>query len=385
MRAVVSLPCGTKSAKGVFEKNIHWLNNFKNIVVVFDNDEYGREAVESIKGIVPIEKLKICTLSHYKDPNEYLLHEKTLLLREALDNAKPYTPAGIINANTLWDDLRDEPEESKGYSLPWNITANTMIHGLRKGEMTLITAGTGIGKSTFIREIMYDLAMRHNLTCGVLMLEENILKTAKGIMGIHANQRLHISRQGLTDEDYKQIFDETLGTGRFFLYNHFGSLDNTALLDTIRYLAIVSKADFIVLDHVSIAVSGIADNNERKLIDILMTKLRSICEETGVGLLVISHLKRIHESQRSHEEGGIVSLSDLRGSQSLSQLPDTVIALERNQQDEDERQKNTIKVRVLKCRHTGETGLGGRLYFNKSINRLEKATEEDILKPIQEF
>lgn len=373
---VVSIPNGVAGAQKVFKKNLEWLEGFNEIVVCFDNDDAGRDGVDSIKGLLSNSKLSIVTLSHFKDPNEYLINDKTLLLREAIENAKVYRPPNIVNGIELYDTLMNETEKVESYSMPWNIQANNMVEGIRKGELLLLTAGTGVGKSTFVREIMYDLAIRHKLKMGVLMLEENVRRTAQGILGIHLNKRVHISRNGISDEEYTKAFNETLGTERFFLHSHFGSLERNQLLSTIRYLAVAEKVDFIILDHISIAVSGIESDNERKMIDILMTKLRSICEETGVGMVIISHLRRGDTAKKTHEEGGIVSLSDLRGSQSLSQLSDTVIALERNQQDDDPISKNTMKVRVLKCRFTGETGLGGTLYFNKDINRLETYTEE---------
>lgn len=365
---VVSLPKGAKSARRTFESNLEWLQHFNEVVVIFDNDEAGREAVKSVEGILEADRLKIVVLNQHKDPNEYLLADHGRELMDAISNAKAYTPENIVNGNTLWEELKNEPEEEVGYSLPWDIKAQGMTKGIRKGEIVLLTAGTGIGKSTMAREIMYDLAMNKNLRVGVMMLEENIRRTAKGIMSIHVGKPLHISRQGLTEEEYKKAFDETLGTGRFVLYNHFGSLAENKILSAMRYMAVTEKCDFLVLDHLSIAVSGIDTKDERKLIDVLMTRLRSLVEETGVGLIAICHLKRTDNS--NHEEGGVISLNHLRGSQSLAQLSDTIIALERNQQATEDQEKNRIKVRILKCRCTGDTGLGGYLYFDKGINRL---------------
>lgn len=134
-------------------------------------------------------------------------------------------------------------------------------------------------------------------------------------------------------------------------------------------MAVGEGCDFIILDHVSIAVSGLEGDNERKLIDILMTTMRSLVEETGVGLVVISHLKR-PDGQQSHEEGGVTSLSQLRGSGAIAQLADTVIGLERNQQAEG-KEKNLVRIRLLKCRFTGETGIAGYLWYNKETDRLE--------------
>ena len=46
-----------------------------------------------------------------------------------------------------------------------------MTQGIRKGEMLLLTAGTGIGKSTMAREIAYKLKMQDGLKVGLVMLE----------------------------------------------------------------------------------------------------------------------------------------------------------------------------------------------------------------------
>lgn len=378
---VVSIPCGVQSAKKVFEANLKWLEAFKEVVVVFDNDDAGRKGAKEIEGILSPEKLRIAVLKQYKDPNEYYINNKGNELLEALENAKKVTPENIINADTLLNDLLEEPEEVTGYSLPWTVKADKMIRGVRKGEITMLTAGTGIGKSTMIRELGYHLVMDHGLKIGSMMLEENVLRTSKGYIGLYLNKPVHLSRKGISNDQYTEAFNNTLGTGKFVMYNHFGSLDNSSILNAIRYMAVTEKCDFILIDHISIAVSGIESNNERKLIDILMTRLRQLCEELGVGLICICHLKR-GDGKKSAEEGGSISLEDLRGSQAIAQLSDTIIALERNQQADSDIKKNLVQIRVLKCRQTGDTGIGGKLWFNKERNRLE-IPNADLMNDIE--
>ena len=105
-------------------------------------------------------------------------------------------------------------------------------------------------------------------------------------------------------------------------------------MSRIRYMAKGLDCKWIILDHLSIVVSSQENGDERKAIDRIMTNLRSIVQETGVGMFLISHLKR--SSGVAHEDGGKISLADLRGSQSIAQLSDMVIGLERNQQHADE-------------------------------------------------
>jgi twinkle protein len=115
-------------------------------------------------------------------------------------------------------------------------------------------------------------------------------------------------------------------------------------------------------------VSAQDNADERKAIDEIMTKLRMLVQETGIALLVVSHLKR--PIDRGHEEGAATSLAQLRGSASIAQLSDMVIGLERNGQAVDVQMRNTTQVRVLKSRFNGITGPACKLLYNKDTGRM---------------
>lgn len=370
---VVSIPNGCTSAKKTFKENLDWLNGFDEVIVMFDMDEPGRKATLSVVDSLPIGTLKIATLP-LKDPNDCLKANKPDEIVTAIFQAKPYRPDGIIEGIDLWEQLRDEPEEVKGYPLPWeHIDLEKMTLGLRKGELIVVTAGTGIGKTTFVRQIAHHLGVHEHLKVGMMMLEESTLRTAKGLMAVQAKKRLALNRHLISDEDYKRIYDETFGGDNFVFYQHFGSMESNNLMNRMRFLAVSEKCDFIIFDHISIAISGLDIENERKATDVLMTRLRSLAEETGVGMIIVSHLRRVQEGNAA-EEGGAISLSHLRGSHALAQLSDGVWALERNQQADDPMEKNLVRIRVLKNRHTGETGIGGYLRYNSETDCLEEAT-----------
>ena len=83
------------------------------------------------------------------------------------------------------------------------------------------------------------------------------------------------------------------------------------------------------------------------------------------------------QGDRGHEKGIQVSLSHLKGSQGIAQLSDCVIALERNQQAENPEEANITKVRVLKSRYTGDTGMACSLKYNIDTGRLHEVSEEE--------
>ncbi len=368
-------PCvsvkSSSSALADCKKSFDYLNSFENIIICFDNDTQGQKASEKVAGLFEPHKCKIVRLTQFKDASDYLRtgHQETFV--RTWWSAEPYTPAGILNLDSLGDSLYDE-DFCETVPYPWT-GLNKKIYGMRTGELLTFTSGSGMGKSSIIRELMHHIMKSSADNIGVLALEESIRNTALNIMSVEANQRLYIKevRDTFSIDQLQKWQTDTVGTGRFFAFDHFGSISNDEILNRVRFMAKALDCKWIILDHLSILVSGQEDGDERRSIDILMTKLRSLVEETGVGLLLVSHLRRA-SGDKGHEDGREVSLAHLRGSQSIAHLSDGVIALERNQQEEDETLANTTVVRILKNRYTGETGIATYLYYDKETGRMSE-------------
>ena len=206
-------------------------------------------------------------------------------------------------------------------------------------------------------------------TIGYIALEESTKRTALGIMGLHINKPIYLDPSEANEEEMKGAFEATVGSGRYYTYDHWGSMGEDNLLSKIRYLVTALGCKIIFLDHLSIVVSGMEGGDERRMIDNTMTKLRSLVEELRFGLVLVSHLKR--PDGRGHEEGARTSLAQLRGSAGIAQLSDMVLGLERNQQDASVSKITTI--RVLKNRWCGRNGVGATLEFDEDTGRLNEA------------
>jgi twinkle protein len=252
-----------------------------------------------------------------------------------------------------------------------------MTLGFRPGEVIVWTAGSGIGKSAFVREVEWSM-IQNGDTVGIIRLEESVKMAARDLMGLSISKRLRKYWKQTTAEEKKLAYDLTLGTGRVFLYDHFGSTDIDNIVSRIRYLAVSCGCSMVVLDHISIVISGEEDGDERRMLDNLMTKLKTTAMETRIVLHIVSHLKR-PSGDKGHEEGAQTSLAQLRGSAAIGQLADLVIGVERNQQDE--RFKNMNTLRILKNRYTGETGVAGWLAYDAESGRLTEALDDPFAVP----
>ena len=188
-------------------------------------------------------------------------------------------------------------------------------------------------------------------------------------MGLHLNKPYYLPDYAIDPEEFDRAFDKTVGRGDWWCFDHWGSTNIDHLLSKIRYMAVSLGVRAIVLDHISIIVSGLEDDvssDERKTIDRLMTKLRSLIEETGVCILAVVHVKRPQQG-KSWNEGREISLTDLRGSGSLEQISDVVIALSRNQQGQT---PNIANIKVLKNRPVGTCGRAGSVLWVPETGRL---------------
>jgi twinkle protein len=364
---VVSVPNGAQSAAKAVAKSLDFLEGFDRVVFAFDMDEPGQKAAKECARVVSPGKAFIAQLP-LKDANDCMRNGKSKDLVNAMWNAPAYRPDGIVAATDIWERI-ESFDASPGIAYPWEPLTQ-MLHGIRPGELVTVTAGTGVGKSQFCRELAYHLIKR-DVPVGYIALEESVARTAIGLMSLEANRRLHL---GANKAELRESFERVFGSNRVFLYDHFGSTEGQNLLDRIRYMGKGLGCKAVVLDHISIAVSGLNDGqgDERRMLDSLVTKLRTLVEETQITLFMVCHLKRV--DGRSHEEGGEVSLSHLRSSQGIAQLSDAVIALERNQQGEN---RNQTRVRVLKCRYTGETGTCLALEYDKETGRMSECAMFD--------
>lgn len=373
---VVSIRNGAQAALKDCKANYEWLDSFENIVICFDADEPGKKASAEVAELFGSKAKVVKHIKDKKDACDYLVSGLGAEFVSAVWwKAETYVPDGIVAASSLWEEV-SKPETPAEALYPFN-GLNSLLYGLRPAELITVTAGSGLGKSQFLREILYHILQTTKWNIGGLFLEESVRKTARSIMSLHANKKLHLPDTLVSDEELKVAFDATLGTDRIYLFDHFGSTNIDNIVNRIRYMAKACDCRVIFLDHISIVVSGQDNGDERKAIDEMMTRLRTLVQELEITLIAVSHLKRPNGNQ-GHEDGQAVSLSQLRGSGAIAQLSDAVITLERNSMAEDPNVRHITKVAVAKNRYSGLTGPACELKYDTDTGRMVEVTLEEL-------
>lgn len=333
-----------------------WLNSYERIYLAFDADEPGREAAGKVAKLFDYNKVYLVKFDRWKDANDYLQHGQEEELRNIWWNSKRYLPDNVISSFSSFETILKEPiKEGIPYPFP---TLNYMTYGIRTGESVLVTAQEGVGKTEFMHALEYQLLKETKDAIGAIYLEEPKRRHLQALAGLELKKAAHLPDSGVSDIDaYRAVKAVVQEDDRLHLYSHFGSDDPDHILDTIRFLVSARSCRYILLDHITMVVSGLAGENERRALDRLSTSLEMMVKELDFALLLVSHVN----------DDGLT-----RGSRNISKIADIRVDLHRDVISPDDRTRRTTYLTVSKNRFCGRTGPAGKLLFDPYTYTLDE-------------
>ena len=377
--ACVSVNNGANAVDNI-KNNLEWLDSFETVVLCFDSDEAGRDAVKKIAPILGANKCKILTLSKYKDASDYLQNKKgDLFYDEWWNESKPYTVSGVATVEEMREALL-QYRDTELIPLPESFgNLNHMMRGgIARGELVSIIAHTSIGKTTILNELIYHFATETKEKIGCFMVEDNIDETIRKVVSVHTGKNLQL----ITPKDLNVdvIMKQALDIGfasQIQLHNDGGgSIDIDEMFSKIRYFIKGLGCTVILVDPLHTAIKNLSNEN----IEEVMDRFIKICKETKVAVILSTHTRKPDDGSHPHK----ISEYDVKGSGAIPQACHTNILFSRDKLAEDEYTKNSTRIRVPKLRRTGQTGEAGWAYFNPDFSRLEKGHNPDMGKDFNE-
>lgn len=367
--ASVSVVNGADNATKDFKRNLEYLESFEKVYICFDRDPPGQKAAIACARLLAPGKAYVVALDpKLKDPVGYKQQNKQSEFTKAWWSASMYTPAGIIASSTLKERIRNR-DLTPGIPYPFK-GMNDLTYGIRKKEAVVVTAPTGVGKTSFIRECMYNI-LQHDKKAkiGTMFLEEGVDESGLGLMSTHASIPFHLPDTEYTQEQYDEA-ERILDDDRVFFFDHFGSNSIDDILSRIRYYARALGCEYIFLDHLSIIVSDQQQGDERKKLDEIMTKLKTMTMELEIALMAVVHTNRAGQ---------------IRGTAGIEQMANIVIKLERDVENADPSTRKTLIASVPKNRFSGRTGPAFQAKYNDLTGRLEETDEGEWVTTDEEL
>jgi len=361
----VSIKSGASSAYTACREQLEYLESFDNIVLCFDADRPGQEAARKCASLFTPGKAKIFKHAPgYKDANEYLVKGQQQLFKKHWWNAETYAPDGIVPSSSLRERILNR-RLVHSVPYPWP-SLNAKTYGIRRGEVVLLCARRGVGKTQLLREITYSiLKNEEGSKVGTLYLEEQPEDSGLGMVSIEANLPMHLPDTEYTDDEFNEAFDVLMKDNRIYFYDSFGQNNLAKLLGRMRYYVKACGCNYLIVDHLGIIASDHSTGDERKKLDDAITAIKQLSVELDVAIFCTIHLNR---------EGQV------RGSDGPENYANIAINIDREVAADDETVRRTTKLTVTKNRFYGAgTGPAGNLYGNPTTGRLEEINDVGVL------
>lgn len=324
----------------------HLLEGFETVVLMFDMDEPGIFSAKCAAEVVG-PKARIASLP-LKDASDMLVADRAEELMKAMWNAEPYRPEGLVQMSSAKQAIFEKPVMGQLWFLP---TLNKVTYGRQWGQIWMLGAGTGVGKTDFFTQQMAFDVNHYKDPIGVFSLEQPYAETGRRILGKHGKRSFHIPQEEAlwTDEEFQAAWD-SFPHDLVHFYDSFGVNQWAAVKAKMEFLFYAYGVRKFYLDHLTAFVAKEADEN--KALSEILAEQSELAKKHGWIIHEISHLARPREG-KSHEEGGRVTIGNFRGSNSIGMWSHMMLGLERAQQAEDEEERTTTRCRVLKDRYSG--------------------------------
>jgi len=354
----VSLPNGCSSVETAFKNNYEFLQQFEVIYIAFDMDESGEKAaLKALSLISPSKYRRICF--PFKDANDWIIQNPDV----ELDDLK----ALMLNAKRVEDkcitNMMDLPESfyeaiDLGISSGWK-KLDDILGGVRTGEVTVISADTGSGKSTFCINFFKNLADQGK---GIWLnsYEMSPEMVNRKLASIVLKTRL--KNRAFTEEEKKTYFDY-LKKHRCYLNIQNSKVDIEVLRKQFELASLVYDVKYILVDHLDYIYSNGKKKTSLENIDESVREIHALAMEFKVGVVLVVHPTKV-------PEGKEITMADLKGSSAIKQYADNIIIVTRMDRL-DAYDLLRVQVRVFKNRLQGIE----RSFFLRYVPEIDGYTE----------
>jgi twinkle protein len=381
----VSIPNGAGNVGETLTRELSWLQEWKHVVLMFDNDEAGAEAVDKALSVLPVGQVRIAKLP-YKDANEMLKEGKEAELKTCLWNAETYKPECIVTISDIIDEVLKKPEY--GYSLPWDFL-NEGTYGLQPNNIYVWLGAPQVGKTEAMKEVIFHLLEVEKVKVGMFCLEQGSANSVQRMVATKVNKRLHLPSNEWWNEDEIRAHAMEL-EGRLHLYQNSSSSGITldSLLINIRYMYYCFGIKVIVIDNLTaLCNTPIIDGKYVRdwvFTDYVADKLHALSRELPLSIILVAHTSKDRISKQIHiptskknkesylmigevqmdeminrpgmdwNSGRMPGLEHIDGGDRIGRLADYVIGLARDTVSKNDVIRRTLKVKFLKTRLASE-------------------------------
>ena len=202
-----------------------------------------------------------------------------------------------------------------------------LTNGLHPGQMIVVAARPGLGKSTFGLDVARSAAIKHHLTTAIFSLEMSRNEITMRLLSAEARISLHHMRTGgMSDDDWNRLARRMgeVSAAPLFI-DDSPNLSMMEIRAKCRRLKQRHDLRLVVVDYLQLMSMGRRYDSRQQEVSEMSRALKLLAKELEIPVIAISQLNRGAE-QRTDKKP---QLADLRESGSIEQDADMVILLHR--------------------------------------------------------
>lgn len=247
---------------------------------------------------------------------------------------------------------------------------NKITHGFQNGELIILAARPGIGKSAFALNVASNACAAEDAHVAFFSLEMGMDQIIMRMYAAHSGTSLSKIRSGnLTETEYATLNIAKVQLDKFNIYlDEAGATDVEEVVTVCRKLKREKKLDFVIIDYLQLLTTTKRFSNRTDEVAKISRQLKMMARELQIPVLALSQLSRDIEKREDKRP----VLSDLRESGSIEQDADIVMFLHREptKQDEDTtRIARNLKTELIIAKNRQGITDSIRLLFEGSLSR----------------
>jgi len=226
------------------------------------------------------------------------------------------------------------------------LDLDSLLTGFHPGELIVIAARPGIGKTSLAMNMALSVARKENRAVGIFSLEMPSLQLLTRLLATTARVDVKKLRGGrLNANDEAKLQDAAAELFQVKLYiDDTGALSSFDLRAKARRLkAKEPSLALLVVDYLQLMHQrGRVENRQLEVAEISRS-LKQLAKELDVPVVALSQLSRKVEERK----GGRPMLSDLRESGAIEQDADVVMFIHREEESEDSKNRSNIPMELI--------------------------------------
>ncbi len=279
-----------------------------------------------------------------------------------------------LSYDAIEDKVKNKDRDSVAIKTGYSELDKTLIE-LAPGNLVLLGARPGIGKTSFALNIAPYVASKTGKTVAIFSLEMSKEEVVNRIWTCYAMvDNKHIRNGEVTDEDFDKLAMASAELSKMPIY--IDDNGNTTVTSMKAKLRRLKNLGFVIIDYLGLMSSERRNDNKAAEIGEISRALKLMAMEFKIPILLCSQLSRELEKRKKEEKRP--QLSDLRDSGAIEQDADIVLFLYRDNRvntDESNAPQSKVEVIVAKNRH-GElrtVEMGWIPQFTKFITLTDKS------------